>query len=87
MRAHGRIFSVCDGGVMTVTDMKTAKSSPPCRSATGLMPAASIPRPGLIFSSNGESGTLTIVHEDSPDKYTVTGHDRDRVRRPHHGTG
>ena len=26
---------------------------------------------GLIFSSNGGSGTMTVVHEDSPDKYTV----------------
>jgi hypothetical protein len=25
---------------------------------------------GLAFSSNGE-GTLTVVHEDSPDKFTV----------------
>ena len=25
----------------------------------------------LVFSSNGESGDLTVIHEDSPDKYTV----------------
>jgi hypothetical protein len=25
----------------------------------------------LVFSSNGGSGDLTVVHEDSPDKYTV----------------
>ena len=29
------------------------------------------PATGLVFSSNGESGTLTVAHEDSPDKYTV----------------
>jgi hypothetical protein len=29
------------------------------------------PATGLVFSSNGESGTLTIAHEDGPDKYTV----------------
>jgi hypothetical protein len=26
---------------------------------------------GLIFSSNGESGTLTVAHEDSPTKFTL----------------
>jgi DNA-binding beta-propeller fold protein YncE len=25
----------------------------------------------LVFSSNGESGDLTVIHEDSADKYTV----------------
>jgi len=29
------------------------------------------PATGLVFSSNGESGTLTIAHEDSPSKFTV----------------
>jgi hypothetical protein len=26
---------------------------------------------GLVFSSNGESGNLTILHQDSADHYTV----------------
>ena len=25
----------------------------------------------LVFSSNGVDGTITVVHEDSPDKFTV----------------
>jgi hypothetical protein len=29
------------------------------------------PATGLVFSSNGESGTLTVAHEDSPSKFTV----------------
>jgi hypothetical protein len=29
------------------------------------------PATGLIFSSNGESGTLTVAHEDGPNKFTV----------------
>jgi len=29
------------------------------------------PGTGFVFSSNGESGTLTVIHEDTPDKYTV----------------
>jgi hypothetical protein len=26
---------------------------------------------GLVFSSNGEDGTLTVIHEDDPDHYSV----------------
>jgi len=26
---------------------------------------------GLVFSSNGQDGTLTIIHEDDPDHYSV----------------
>jgi hypothetical protein len=29
------------------------------------------PGTGLAFSSNGQDANLTVVHEDSPDKYTV----------------
>ena len=29
------------------------------------------PGTGFVFASNGESATLTVIHEDSPDKYTV----------------
>jgi DNA-binding beta-propeller fold protein YncE len=25
-----------------------------------------------IYSSNGESGTITAIHQDNPDRYTVT---------------
>ena len=27
---------------------------------------------GLVFSSNGIDGTLTVIHQDSPDEYRVT---------------
>jgi hypothetical protein len=26
---------------------------------------------GLVFSSNGQDGTLTVIHEDDPDHYSV----------------
>ena len=34
------------------------------------MPLPSIRRPKLIFNSNGE-GTITVIHQDGPDKYSV----------------
>jgi hypothetical protein len=33
--------------------------------------AAFDPKSGLVFSSNGEDGTLTVVHEDDADHYRV----------------
>ena len=33
--------------------------------------AAFDPGTKTVFSSNGESGTLTVIHEDSPDQYAV----------------
>ena len=69
--AHSRIFAVCDGGVMTVTDAKSGKVVTTVKIGDGPDAARFDPATGLIFSSNGGSGTLTVVHEDSPDKYTV----------------
>lgn len=69
--AHSRIFSVCDGGVMTVTDAKSGKVVTTVKIGDGPDAARFDPATGLVFSSNGGSGTLTVVHEDGPDKYTV----------------
>jgi len=33
--------------------------------------AAYDPDLGLVFSSNGTDGTLTVIHEESPDEYRV----------------
>ena len=33
--------------------------------------AAFDPEAGFAFSANGGDGTLTVVHEDSPDKFSV----------------
>jgi YVTN family beta-propeller protein len=69
--AHGRVFAVCDGGVMTVSDARTGKVVTTVKIGDGPDAARFDPASQLIFSSNGGSGTVTIVHEDSPDKYTV----------------
>lgn len=68
--AHRRLFSVCDGKVMAVTNAVSGKQA--ALVAIGEHPdaAAYDKKRGLAFSSNGE-GTLSIVHEDSPDGYTV----------------
>jgi len=69
--AHGRIFSGCDNKMIAVTDMKTGKAVAQFPIGEGVDANRFDPATGLVFSSNGESGTLTIAHEDSPNKFTV----------------
>lgn len=68
---HRRLFSVCTNKKMMVVNADTgAVVATP---AIGEDPDAAgfDPDTQLVFSSNGGSGDLTVVHEDSPDKYTV----------------
>ena len=65
-----RLYAVCDDKVSVVVDGDTGRvvATP----AIGNGPDASAFDPGTndFFASCGE-GILTVVHEDSPDKYTV----------------
>ena len=69
-RQHGRLFSVCDGGVMAVTDARTGRAVAKLRIGEGPDAAEFDAAHGLVFSSNG-GGTLTVIHEDGPDRYRV----------------
>jgi DNA-binding beta-propeller fold protein YncE len=66
-----RLFSVCGNKKMMVVDADTGKVV--ATVAIGEDPDAAGFDPGtqLVFSSNGESGDLTVIHQDSADKYTV----------------
>ncbi|HXN71434.1 MAG TPA: hypothetical protein VN861_02660 [Candidatus Acidoferrales bacterium] len=68
--ANRRLFAGCDK-LMAVIDANTGKviATPPI--GEGVDAAAFDPGTGYAFASNGGSGTLTVVHEDSPDKYSV----------------
>jgi DNA-binding beta-propeller fold protein YncE len=68
--AHHRLFSACRSGVMAISDPVAGKlvTTVPIGAATdgaGFDPATQ-----LAFTSNGD-GTLTVIHEDTPDKYSV----------------
>jgi len=67
---HRRLFSGCDGKMMPVTDADSGKIVATIAIGDGVDATAFDPGTQLAFSSNGE-GTLTVAHEDSPDKYTV----------------
>jgi DNA-binding beta-propeller fold protein YncE len=70
--AHRRLFSVCQNKNMAVTDADSGKSVASVPIGEGPDAAAFDPQRQLAFSSNGESGTLTIVHEDDADHYSVS---------------
>ena len=69
-RAHGRLFAGCSNALMAVVDTKSGHvvATPPI--GKGVDGTAFDPASQLAFASNGE-GTLTVVHEDAPDRYRV----------------
>ena len=69
--AHRRLFSVCDNQVMAVTDSVSGKQVAKIIIGRGPDAAAYDPDLGLVFSSNGLDGTLTVIHQESPDEYRV----------------
>jgi|PersoiStandDraft_1058852.scaffolds.fasta_scaffold07083_2 YVTN family beta-propeller protein len=69
-RATRRLFSGCSNRMMAVVDADTGKVVATVPIGAGVDANAFDPATRLAYSSNGD-GTLTVVHEDSPDKYTV----------------
>jgi len=68
--AHRRLFAGCGSQVMVVMDADTGKVVATLPIGRGVDGTAFDAESGLAFSSNGE-GTLTVVREESPDKYSV----------------
>ncbi len=66
-----RLFAVCDGGKMAVVDADSGKVIATPAIGDGPDAAAFDPGKHLAFSSNGQSGTLTVVRENSKDDYSV----------------
>lgn len=72
-KAHRRLFAVCGNQKMAIVDADSGKvlATP----TIGNGPDASVfdPALGLAVSSNGQDGTLTLVHEDSKNTFKVAG--------------
>jgi DNA-binding beta-propeller fold protein YncE len=66
-----RLFSVCGNKKMAVVNADTGKVVATPDIGEDPDAAGFDPDSQLVFSSNGESGDLTVIHEDSPDKYSV----------------
>lgn len=65
-----RLFIGCHNKVMAVMDARTGKVLATPAIGQGVDANRFDPGTQLAFSSNGD-GTLTVVHQDSPDKFTV----------------
>jgi YVTN family beta-propeller protein len=69
--AHHRLFSVCQNKLMAVTDSGNGKPVASVPIGEGPDAARYDAQRKLAFSSNGHSGTLTVVREATPDRYEV----------------
>jgi len=69
--AHRRLFSVCDNRTMSVLDADSGHRVASVPIGNGPDGVAFDSKRGLVYSSNGQDGTLTVVHEDDPDHYRV----------------
>jgi YVTN family beta-propeller protein len=69
--AHHRLFSTCGNRTLVVTDSATGRHVTSVAIGDGPDGAVFDAERGLLFSSNGEDGTLTVIHEDDPDHYSV----------------
>src|SRR5205814_1760603 len=68
--ANRRLFSVCDEKVMSVVNADTGKVVGTPTICEGPDAAGFDPSTGYAFASCGD-GNLTVIREDSPDKFTV----------------
>jgi DNA-binding beta-propeller fold protein YncE len=67
---HHRLFSGCRSGVMAISDYDSGKVVATVPIGAGVDGAAFDPATGDAFASNFD-GTLTVIHQDGPDKYHV----------------
>lgn len=68
---HRRLFAVCQNHTMVVLDAGSGRRVATVPIGKGPDGAAFDAKRGLVYSSNGLDGTLTVVHQDDPDHYRV----------------
>jgi DNA-binding beta-propeller fold protein YncE len=66
--SHHRLFSGCRSGVMAISDYQAAKVVATLPIGSGVDGAGFDPATGDAFASNAD-GTLTVIHQDTPDQY------------------
>ena len=70
-RKNRRLFSACDNQKMIVMNADTGKVVAALRTGAGTDASVFDPDTMNAFAPAGGAGTLTIIHEDSPDKFSV----------------
>jgi DNA-binding beta-propeller fold protein YncE len=68
--AHHRLFSGCRSGLLAVSDYQAGKIITTLPIGMGVDGAGYDPATANVFASNAD-GALTVIHQDSPDKYRV----------------
>jgi DNA-binding beta-propeller fold protein YncE len=69
-KVHHRLFSGCRSGVMAISDYQAGKVVATVPIGAGVDGSGYDAATGDAFASNAD-GTLTVIHQDSPDKYHV----------------
>jgi YVTN family beta-propeller protein len=69
-KLHHRLFSVCDGKVMVVTDAISGTQVAIVKIGEGPDAVAYDAKRALVYSSNGD-GTLSVVQQESADRYSI----------------
>jgi DNA-binding beta-propeller fold protein YncE len=69
--AHHRLFSGCRSGVMAISDYQAGKVVATVPIGAGVDGATYDAASSDAFASNAD-GTLTVIHQDTPDQYRVT---------------
>jgi YVTN family beta-propeller protein len=70
-REHHRLFLGCSNAKLVVLDSQDGHVVAVLPAGAGIDGAAFDAGTQLAFTSNGADGTVTVVHADSPDKFTV----------------
>lgn len=68
---HHRLFAACANKLMTVVDTNNGHVVANVPTGNGADGAEFDSSNEIAFNPNGADGTLTIIHEDSPDKFSV----------------
>jgi YVTN family beta-propeller protein len=68
---HERLFSVCHNQLMIVTDARTGRQVATVPIGAHVDAAAYDPTMKLAFSSNGDSGNVTVVSERTADQFVA----------------
>ena len=68
--AHHRLISGCSSGLMAISDYQAGKVVATIPMGAGVDGAGFDAASGNAFASNAD-GTLTVIHQDTPDEYHV----------------
>jgi len=69
--AHRRLFAGCASKIVAVVDPDAGRLVTTVDIGGGVDAGAFNPKTQQLFMSCGADGVLTVIHEDSPDKYSV----------------